>query len=285
MPSLSIITPSYNQGSFIEETLRSVIAQREQVHEYFVIDGGSTDGSTEIIRRYAPSIDYWVSEKDSGQSDAIHKGFLRATGDVLLWLNSDDVLLPGALAKVRAAFDRHGDWDVLTGWHLHIDAQSRILACNRIPGESPGWARWGVHHVCQQTCFFKRKLYQQVGGLRLDLHCVMDTELWYRFFDAGAHWGHLPAYLGGFRIHSAAKGRSWLQQYAAEHRLLDAQWPDYHSGSLKHRAGQWMYRAQQLLSPMRLAGAIQTRRLRGQALREAFGPVRVPTSSGAACLP
>src|SRR5687768_13987517 len=98
--SISVVTPSYNQAKYLEETLRSVISQRDQLHEYFVFDGGSTDGSAELIRKYTHGIDYWQSEKDKGQSDAIHKGFGRATGDVLGWLNSDDVLLPGALAKV-----------------------------------------------------------------------------------------------------------------------------------------------------------------------------------------
>src|SRR5436305_2105639 len=105
--TISVVTPSYNQVRYVEQTLRSVISQREDVHEYFVLDGGSTDGSADVIRRYAGRIDYWVSEKDKGQSDAIHKGFSRATGDVLCWLNSDDLFLPGALRKVREAFDRH----------------------------------------------------------------------------------------------------------------------------------------------------------------------------------
>ncbi len=98
---ITIVTPSYNQAQFLEETLRSVLSQREQIHEYFVLDGGSTDGSAEIIRRYAEKggIDYWHSRKDAGQADAIHQGFCRATGDWVAWLNSDDVYLPGACAR------------------------------------------------------------------------------------------------------------------------------------------------------------------------------------------
>lgn len=276
-PKISIVTPSFNQARFLEETIRSVLCQREHVHEYFVIDGGSTDNSAQIIQKYAGEIDYWVSEADKGQSDAIHKGFVRATGDVLFWLNSDDVLLPDALARVRAEFERHPRWAVLTGWHAHIDAGTKILRLNRIPGESARWARWGVHHICQQTCFFRRELYERVGGLRLDLHCVMDTELWYRFFDAGAQWGHVREYLAGFRLHPDAKGSSWLQRYADEHRLLDQQYPAYHSNSWQHWAGQRLYKLWQATSPTRLGGLLQTRRWRGSKLSDVFGDWPAPS--------
>src|SRR3954464_10650369 len=99
-PPLSIIPPSYNQAQFLDQTLRSVISQREQVHEYFVYDGGSTDGSRELIEKYSPQIDHWVSEKDAGQPDVLARGFARATGDYLAWVNSDDVYMPGALKRV-----------------------------------------------------------------------------------------------------------------------------------------------------------------------------------------
>ena len=179
-PKISVVTPSFNQARFLDETLRSVLAQRDAIHEYFVIDGGSTDGSADVIRRHESQIDYWVSEPDSGQADAIHKGFRRATGDVLYWLNSDDVLLPGAIARVRRAFDENSHWDALTAWHVRMDAESRILSMHRIPAENPRRARWGMHHVNQQTCYFKRALYERVGPIDPNLHCVLDTELWSR---------------------------------------------------------------------------------------------------------
>src|SRR4051812_5604173 len=102
-PTLSIITPSYNQAPYLDQTLRSVISQRAEVHEYFVFDAASSDHSPALIKSYAPHLDYWVSEKDNGQSDAIARGFAMATGDYLAWVNSDDAYLPGALAGVRAA--------------------------------------------------------------------------------------------------------------------------------------------------------------------------------------
>src|SRR5687768_1094026 len=167
---ITVVTPSFNQAGFLDQTIRSVLSQREHAHEYFVVDGGSTDGSVDVIRRHAGRIDWWVSEKDRGQSDAIAKGFARATGDVLCWLNSDDLYLPGALEAARRAFDEHPEWDALTAYHVRMDAESRIISAHRIPRQSPRLARWGIHPVNQQTCFFRRSMYERVGGIDLSLH-------------------------------------------------------------------------------------------------------------------
>ena len=267
---ISIVTPSFNQAGFLEETLRSVISQREYIHEYFVIDGGSTDGSVEIVQQHAADIDYWVSQRDSGQSDAIHKGFSRATGDYLFWLNSDDVLLPGALAKVRTALDLHPEWDALTGWHVRMDERSRVISAHRIPGESPRAARRGVHHVIQQTCFFRKSLYERLGGLDLSLHCVMDTDLWCRMFDVGATWGHIPQYLAGFRQHPAAKGSDakWTTMYRAEEHMLREKYPRYCADTFAHRLGLIGYRTAQFLSGRHLLARRDARRWRGKTLDE-----------------
>ena len=281
--TITVVTPSFNQAQFLEETLRSVLSQREQAHEYFVIDGGSTDGSAEIIHQYADrgGIDFWVSEKDSGQAEAIQKGFSRATGDVLAWLNSDDVYLPGALAQVRAAFDAHPEWDALTAYHVRMDAESRILSAHRIPGENPRLARWGMHHVNQQTCFFRRSLYERVGPIDRSLHCVLDTELWSRMFDAGATWGHIPRYLAGFRQHAAAKGSSWSEAYPREEQWMRDHYPQYNADTMKHRLGILAYRATQVLSGRHLRAASETGRWRGKTLDEVFGRHRPADAAGA----
>jgi len=269
---ISIVTPSFNQAEFLDETLRSIIAQRNYVHEFSVIDGGSTDGSVDIIRRHADQIDHWVSEKDAGQSDAIQKGFARTTGDFLFWLNSDDVLLPGALEKVHDALDNHPEWDALTGYHVRMDARSRIISMHRTPGENPHAARWGIHHVIQQTCFFRRSLYEQIGGLNLGLHCVMDTELWCRMFEAGSNWGHIPEYLAGFRQHQKAKGSAekWFQMYRGEEKMLQEKYPQYCADNLKHQAGLLYYRAGQILSGRHLSALNDARRSRGRTLADVF---------------
>ena len=269
---ITVVTPSFNQAAFLEETLRSVISQRRFVHEYFVIDGGSTDGSVELIRKHAGEINYWVSEKDSGQSEAIAKGFARATGDVLAWINSDDVFLPGTFEKVLAAFEEHPEWDALTGYHVRMDAESRIISMHRLPREDPAAARWGMHHVIQQTCFFKRAAYDKVGGLDLSQHCVMDTDLWCRMFDAGMKWGHIPQYLGGFRSHATAKGvaSKWVAAYAQEMQLMREKFPQYCADNLKHRLGLMVYRATQILSGRYGRAVWETWKYRGKKLDEVF---------------
>lgn len=269
-PRITVVTPSYNQEKFLEETLRSVTSQREYIHEYFVLDGGSTDGSVDIIRKYADKIDWWTSEKDKGQSDAIHRGFQRATGDYLYWVNSDDVLLPGAMAKVTAALQQNPQWDALTGYHVRIDGASRVHSLHRIPPESPANSRWGRHHVCQQTCFFRRSIYEKLGGLNLSLHCVMDTEMWCRMFDAQTVWGHIPQYLGVFRVHPEAKGRAsgWLDLYTREQQMLRDVYPQYCRPNLKHRLGLKYYRMSQILSGRQLQQWLDTRRFFGKTLDE-----------------
>lgn len=279
--TLTVVTPSFNQARFLDETLRSVLSQRDSVHEYFVLDGGSADGSADVIRRYADRIDFWVSEKDRGQSDAIHRGFQRATGDILCWLNSDDVFLPGALKRVLAAFDAHPEWDVLTAWHVQHDAEGRIRSLHRIPRDGDDLAKWGIIHVCQQTCFFRRRVYEAVGGLNLDLHCVMDGDLWLRMFRHGTTWGHIPRYLAAFRQHADAKNSSWLTKYAEEYQWLYRTYPEYCAPNLKHNFGRQMYRLSQVVSGRQIASTLDTRRHRGKKLTDVFGDWVVPARDAA----
>jgi glycosyltransferase involved in cell wall biosynthesis len=270
-PTLSIVSPSFNQAAYLEETLRSVVSQRAQVHEYFVYDGGSTDGSADIIRRSAPSIDHWVSEPDQGQSDAIARGFARATGDYLAWINSDDLYLPGALARVRSALQAHPEWDVVTAWHVRIDAQSRVIACHRMPAESRRWALGGVFHPTQPTTFFRRSLYERLGGLNRDLHLVMDTELFFRMLDAGAVWGHVPAYTAAFRVHGESKTCGQIAKYRAEFGYLDQHFPQYHAATHRHYLGRATARALQWLSGREPAARLDALRWRGKRVDEVFG--------------
>jgi glycosyltransferase involved in cell wall biosynthesis len=269
---ITVVTPSFNQAKFLEETLRSVLSQRDQIHEYFVLDGGSTDGSVEIIQAHAArgGIDYWHSRPDRGQSDAIDQGFKRATGDYLAWINSDDLFLPGALKRIRDALEEHAAWDALTGYHVRIDSESRMSSMHRIPGESCRAAWWGIHHIAQQTCIFRKSMYEKVGGLDLAMHCAMDTELWLRMFAVGAKWGHIPEYLAAFRIHEAAKGSSWLDEYRRETALVHARHPQY-TESVRQFIGLPCYRLMQLLSGRHLRAAWDLSRYRGKSVTDVFG--------------
>ncbi len=274
---LSIVTPSFNQGRFLDETLRLVIGQRDQVHEYFVYDGGSTDDSVDVIRRYERHIDFWTTGKDKGQSDAIAKGFALATGDYIAWLNSDDLYLPGALARIRAALDAHPQWDLVGGDHVRIDADSRILSAHRFAGESRAAAEWGIFHPCQPTVFFRRALYEKVGGLNQDLHMVMDTELFFRMLDAGAVWGHVHAPIAAFRLHESSKTMDRSDKYAAEYAYLDQTFPQYHARSARHYVGRAVGKGMQFLSGREIAARQDARRWRGRTVDDVFGSRQLTT--------
>ncbi|MGZ8162845.1 MAG: glycosyltransferase family 2 protein [Methylobacter sp.] len=186
-PKISIVTPSFNQGQFIEETIRSVLLQGYPNLEYIIIDGGSTDNSVEIIKKYAPFLSYWVSEKDDGQSDAINKGYRRATGEVINWLNSDDYYEPGALFKVGLAFMESGT-NVYCGISRVFGKGKQYYSngTDIYPGnleKTIGWAR-----IDQPETFFRKQVWDELGALDPRFHYVMDRELWMRYlFKYGLH--------------------------------------------------------------------------------------------------
>jgi glycosyltransferase involved in cell wall biosynthesis len=180
-PRVSIVTPSYNQGQFLEETIRSVLSQGYPDLEYIVIDGGSTDGSAEIIRKYEPWLAYCVSERDAGQSDAIAKGFARATGEFAAWLNSDDLYLPGAVGRAAAALSSHADAALIFGGCEFIDDSS--LSTGVVWRGNQRTAKELVlegNGVPQQAAFMRRACLVRAGGVDISLRYVMDHELWVR---------------------------------------------------------------------------------------------------------
>ena len=204
LPLISIVTPSYNQAEFIEETIQSVLTQDYARREYLILDGGSTDGSAHIIRRYADQLDYWVSEPDRGQSHAINKGLARAQGDVLTWLNSDDVYLPGALSAVAECFDRHPEVDLVYGDFVFTDLQGAVLRRRKVfPKIS--YAQLVFHdYLGQPAVFFRRSLFEQVGPVDESLYYSMDWDLFLRMWKV-AHPMHLSRELATFRLNHLAK--------------------------------------------------------------------------------
>jgi glycosyltransferase involved in cell wall biosynthesis len=203
-PRITIITPSFNQGQFLEETILSIINQGYDNLEYIVIDGGSTDNSVEIIKKYKSQINYWISEKDSGQSDAINKGFSKATGDVITWINSDDVLLPGALEIVSdwyinstinegliygatLLFDEKGDKEKVVGFTDSIFERS--LAGIAFP---------------QPASFFKTTYLHKVGFLDLSLHYGMDYDLFARLALV-CNFTFIDFTFSKYRLHNSSK--------------------------------------------------------------------------------
>ncbi len=266
---ISVITPSYNQAAYLERTLRSILDQRDLIHEFFVLDGGSDDGSVEIIKKYAGSIDHWVSEPDKGQGDAIHRGFCMATGDVLYWLNSDDVLLPKAMESVHATFSAHPQLEVVTGYGVAIDSEDRIVQMRRQVHDSLTWAQLGFLRIHQPCCFFRRETYEGSGGLDLDLHCVLDTDLWYKFFTQKARFGGIDAYVAAYRIHPEAKGSTLHERYRKERLLMRQRYPHLCNRPLPHALGRIAYYGSQLTSG-RTAASVRDMRHRGKKLQEVF---------------
>lgn len=179
-PRISIVTPSYNQGQFIEETIRSVLLQGYPNLEYLIFDGGSTDGSVDIIRKYEPWLSYWVSEHDRGQSHAINKGFKLASGEILAWLNSDDFYTPIALEIVAKTFSQHREALVLSGLCEKVDENGKKISI-KIPRQlTPEHFLRGGRVPGQPAVFFQKKIYETIGGLNENLHYLLDWEYWLR---------------------------------------------------------------------------------------------------------
>lgn len=220
-PRISIVTPSFNQAPFLEETIRSVLLQNYPNLQYIVIDGGSADGSVEIIEKYAAWIDYWVSEKDRGQSHAINKGQERCDGEWRNWLNSDDFLAPGALQCVALAGESAGEAVVVMGGLHYLTSDLRLVAAPEF-GIEHGLVESLVNHRLRQPAMFYRR--EVVGRLEEDLHLAMDFALWARVVSsrgmrAVAKTGHQVAV---FRHHAAAKTSSRADGFELEERRVHA---------------------------------------------------------------
>ncbi len=182
LPRISVITPSYNQDIFIERTIRSVLLQHYPDLEYIIIDGGSIDDSLSVIRKYAPWLGYWVSESDRGQSHAINKGFAKATGQILCWLNSDDYYMPGTLLTVGELLaDTTGNY-ALAGHCLKVysDGSQSVLLEGGYETRRRLFQFWKGYRMHQPAIFWRREVFEKVGWLNEDLHQIMDFDYWSR---------------------------------------------------------------------------------------------------------
>jgi len=225
LPKISIVTPSFNQGAFIEEALISVKEQNYPDVEHIVIDGASTDQTAEILHRYAgtPGWEHlhWISEPDTGQSDALNKGFRMATGSIVGWLNSDDRYRPGCFATITKGFSQHPRADVLYGDYTWIDEKGRIKSIRR----EIEFSRFilSYHHVlyiATVSTFFRRRLFEDGNFLNINLQYAMDYEFFLRLTEKGYRFQHLPSVLADFRWHAQGKSTAHLDGQLAEQDVL-----------------------------------------------------------------
>lgn len=222
-PLVSIVTPSYNQAQFLEETMLSVLNQEYPKIEYIVIDGDSSDGSADIIRKYSDRLACWVSEPDKGQANAIQKGFARASGEILAFLNSDDAYLPGTVNTAVEALQADLELAMIHGDSIFVDAAGEQI------GRKAGLGGDFLSHFLQQSnpisqpsTFFTRDAYELVGGIDPTLHMAMDYDLWCRIGLRGMKMRHLPIDLSLFRIHDQSKTKLNVVAFAEERwRLLE----------------------------------------------------------------
>jgi SAM-dependent methyltransferase len=215
-PRISIVTPSLNQGQFIARTIRSVIEQGYPMLEYFVQDGGSTDATLDVLERFRDRLSGLASEPDRGFGDAINRGFARSTGEVMAYLNSDDILLPGALHQVAHVFRTRPEVDVVYGHRVIINEHDREVGRWVLPPHDDDILTW-VDYIPQETLFWRRSIWEKAGG-RIDdsFKFAIDWDLLLRFRDAGAKFERLPRFLGAFRVHPLQKTSSELDEVGVQ---------------------------------------------------------------------
>jgi glycosyltransferase involved in cell wall biosynthesis len=240
LPTLSVITPSFNQASYLEQTIQSVLSQGIPGLEYLIIDGASTDGSRDIIQRYESRLMGWVSEADQGQAEAINKGLGRVTGEVVAWLNSDDMYLPGALQAVLEVMGEHPEWGLVYGDVLAVDEKGESVNMLR-------YGNWGLEGLMrfqiigQPAVFLRREVLEKGGFIDPNFHYMLDHQLWLRLAQF-TQMHYIPTALAAARYHAEAKNIAQAEGFGSE-ALKVAAWmaeqPSLASSYHKNRGRIW----------------------------------------------
>ncbi len=221
---MTVVTPSFQQGQFLERTLLSVLDQGYPALEYVVQDGGSTDETLDVLRRHSDALARWESVPDGGQANAINRGFAGTEGEIMAFLNSDDLLLPGSLAYVARYFKRHPEVDVVYGHRVLVDERDRQIGAWLIPARAERVLQW-ADCIPQETLFWRRRAWEAAGAqMDESFRFALDWDLLLRLRESGARMKRLPRFLGAFRLHTDQKHSV----------LLDA--GEEESAKLRHRA-------------------------------------------------
>ena len=204
-PLFSIVLANYNHGKFIRESINSILSQSCKDFELIVIDGGSTDESVNIIKEFSSALSWWVSEADTGQSNAFNKGFAKAKGEYFFWVNADDILLPNTLEYIKQIIVNDANTLWIVGNTVFFNEDGKIMKC----AQGPKWNSYIVHNsslnIYGPSSIFHHSLYTEVGGFNEKLHYAMDTDLWLRFKEKGFQYERLKQYIWGFRVHTNSK--------------------------------------------------------------------------------
>lgn len=268
MPIFSIVIANYNYGRYLEQAIRSVLNQWCQDFELIIVDGGSTDKSIEIIRKYADRLAWWVSEPDKGQSAAFNKGFARAKGELFLWLNADDLIFPNALDVVSISLQRHPDCVWFAGDSVFFDVNGTIQRCLY----GPYWNTWLMKQtmVCGfvngPSSIFHRSLYEKVGGVDEELHYVMDMDLWMKFTDLGVRFHKIHQYFWGRRIHEESKTSHSTVNFLNEKFKYERDKLILRNNRIRTRRELWRLRMWKIVGGTYFRSLYDTWRWRGSAI-------------------
>ncbi|MGB9499506.1 MAG: glycosyltransferase family 2 protein [Dissulfuribacterales bacterium] len=261
-PKISIVVPSFNQGRFLERTILSILNQNYPAVELIIIDGGSTDETVSIIQKYEPYIAYWVSEPDNGQSDALNKGFLKATGDIFGWQNSDDIYLPGAFSKVSRVFTNNTNIEVCYGNWYTINENDHII--NKHYALNPRIPHYPYENLdaFNQTIFWKHSAHSRMGNFDQKLYQLMDNDFIIKLLlnEGPLKFYKTDVFLGAFRNHEDQKtdNRRSTQKYFEEEDYLIRKYNFKPANSMLGRYYRLRYRYAQLFESMRDGGVFYT---------------------------
>lgn len=236
LPKISVITPSYNQGHFLEQTIVSVLGQQYPNLEFIIIDGGSTDNSVEIIKKYEQYVTYWITKKDNGQASAINEGFAKATGDVLCWLNSDDMYIPGALLKVGSFFINRLEPTILFGNCLHFHEENVKTRGSDVAQAHKTLCLNLCDYIIQPSTFWNRSVWEKVGILNEYLNYAFDWEWFLRAKANNIAFCPQKEYLSLYRIHDAHKSNNGSYERTSE--IADL-YEIYNNGIIKKAFLKW----------------------------------------------